>query len=287
MTTLVSEFYNAAKIRNLSPEEAKAILHLAEELGIDPTRVLVNKTLFDQIENAAKKKPGYDEQFFNTIKDKLELESHVTQPVNSTKELKKGQKAKFYFEDKKYVPITLYKNFDDYGLWKVGLHRDMNRLKPGVDGTIIFEQRALIAYKFPAQITENIRYDDETLIKIPHTSNLTVLARRKYPRVETDFDGLVRRVGPLRDNPFYRCTICNISEGGVKICLDSRIFNIKEKVIVRFKLGYEDIEVESSVEAEITYDGEGEYGLKFLSLDDKSRFLIRKYVNSHLQSEGY
>ncbi len=282
-----TEFFQAAKIRNLSAQEARAILHYAQELDIDPLRALVNKELFLKIEEAAKRVPNFDEQLFESIKEKLEFTFNIAQPVYSTKELRKGQKAKFFFEDKKFVPIKLQTNFDEYGLWKVELHRDMQQLQAGTTGEVLFEQKALIAYKFPTTILEALEYEDEHLIKIPHSDRLKILARRKYPRVETNFIGVVRKVGTLRDHPFYRCKICNLSEGGVKICLEPGIFNIKDRVIVRFKIGTQDIEVESSIESEITYNKEGEYGVKFLKLSDKVKFIIKQYVMSHLQEEEY
>ncbi len=276
------EFIKAAKIRGLNSEETNFILESAYTLDLDPIRVLVNKEFFQNIERHA---PIGKKSLVRNIKEKLNFLSTLANRLQSTYDIKEGQRAKFVIDTFINIPIRLHKIEENYLLWEALPHRDTTRIQEGEKGDIIFEERFLIAYRFTTQIAQTFKYKNELLFKIPHSSNLQLLAKRKYPRVDVDIEGVVRKVGKLRSNPFYKCQICNISEGGVKICLPSAPFKEKDRLILRFKINYENIETESNVESEITYNGKESYGLKFIELDDHTRFIIRKYVESKMNQQ--
>jgi len=283
MLDILDEFYKAAKIRKLNAQEMQLIHDYAEQLHLDPIRVLVNKDLFDRvIEHYKAQTPRYDSSLITSLQEKLAFVSIIARRLHSTKDISENQKAKFYFDKFSYNPITLVKHYDTYNLWRIDLHRNMDMFRRGIRGYVIFEERNLIAYKFEATIEDILRYHEEKFLKIPHTDQLIVLAKRQYPRIEVDLDGLVKRVGKLRENPYYKCKICNISEGGVRICVGEDIFKEGEELEVKFKLSYEDIEAQALVKAKITYEGPGQYGLQFLSIDDHARFVIARYVQAHL-----
>ncbi len=283
---ILDEYYRAAKIRGLNAKESNFIYDYAQKLHLDPNRVLVNKEFFNKIveeyktENA---KPN--EEFITTIKEKLDFVSSLARQIYSTKDIPKNQRAKFYFSQHDYVPITLTTKYDDYGLWKLELHGKMDMVRPGMSGFVVFEEKHLIAYRFDITIEDILSFHNEKFLKIPHSDNLVVLAKRKYPRVDVDIQGVVKRKGKLRDNPYYKCKICNISEGGAKICLEDDIFHQGEELELKFKLNMEDIEAESKVIAKITYEGPGQYGLQFVNIDPHMKFVIGKYVNMHLKEE--
>ena len=280
-------FYQKAKIYDLNKREADLILKYAQKLGLDPLRVFANPDFFEQITQAYRKDSLVaDEQMLEDIKKKLGFTKRIKTHLQSTKEIPFGQKGKFLIDRFTSLPIQLERVTDTYTLWKVLPHRDAHILKEGMTGDIVFEENFLIAYRFPAAIQE-IREDrDIKRIKIPHTSQIKVLAQRRYPRVECDFEGVIRKKGSPRENPFYTCKICNISEGGVKICLDVPIFKENDSVILQFKIYLENIEAESVIEAQIAFDGQGQYGLKFTNLDTHARSLIQKFVQSKMNQEA-
>lgn len=278
----LDEFIKAAKIRDLNSEEMIFIQEYAQKLGLDPSRVLVNKDFFQIIE---KHTPLSKRALLHSIKEKLNFLSPLATRLETTHDIKEGQKAKFLLDKTRAIPIELHKMEEKYLLWEALPHRDRVLLQEGQKGSIIIEERFLVAYKFETQILQIFRYENETLFKTPHSSNLVILAKRRFPRVEVDLEGVVRRAGKLRDNPFYKCKICNISEGGVKICLPTAPFKEKERVILRFKLNYENIETESSIETEITYSDHTSYGLKFINLNEHTRFIIRKFVESQMHKQ--
>ena len=284
--SLLSEYHQAAKIRGLNAKESNFIYEYAQKLHLDPNRVLVNKDFFETVVDAYKKETAKpDETFINEIKEKLNFISILARRIYSTKDILEKQKAKFYFDRHHYVPIQLESKYEDYALWKIELHANMDRVRPGMQGFVIFEEKHLVAYKFETTIEDVLTFHREKFLKIPHSDNLVVLAKRQYPRIDVDIEGLVKRKGKLRDNPYYKCKICNISEGGVKICVGEDLFKAGEILEVKFKLNLEDIEAESEVKAKITYEGPGQYGLKFLDIDPHMKFVIGKYVNMHLKEE--
>ncbi|SMC09994.1 PilZ domain-containing protein [Nitratiruptor tergarcus] len=284
-----TDFFNTAKIYHLNAEEINFLIHYSEKLRLDPLRALVNRQIFEKIIEAYKKDITtitINKKLINSLKKKLNFTSSLANTIYSTKDIQKDQKAKFYFDRFQFVPLQLQDNQKNYLLWKALLHRNVNLLKENISGEIIFEERYLIAYKFTTTITEIYKYADEIFVKTPHSDNIIVLAKRRYPRVEVDLEGFVRKSGKLRDNPFYKCRICNISEGGAKICLQNAPFKENEKLILRFKLAFEDIDTESIVEAEITYDGMESYGLKFVGMDEYSRHVVRKFVTSQINKNA-
>jgi len=283
---LLSEYHQAAKIRGLNAKESNFIYEYAQKLHLDPNRVLVNKEFFDAIIKEYKKEnPKPDEDFIDSIKDKLNFVSTLARRIYSTKDIQRNQKAKFYFSRYEYVPITLSKQYEDYGLWKIELHGKMNMLTSHMRGSVIFEEKRLIAYRFETRIEDILTFHNEKFLKIPHNNDLKVLAKRKYPRIDVDIPGIVKRKGKLRDNPYYKCTICNLSEGGAKICIGEDLFHEGEELELKFKLNLENIETESKVVAKITYDGPGQYGLQFLDIDPHIQFVIQKYVNTYLKED--
>ncbi len=280
-------FYQQAKIYNLSKKEADLILHYAQKLGLDPLRIFANSSFFDQIVQTYRKETLVpDERMLEDIKEKLGFHKRIKTHLQSTKEIPFGQKGKFLIDRFTSLPIQLDRVTDTYTLWKVLPHRDAHLLQKGTSGDIVFEENFLIAYRFPATIQETREDRDTKRIKIPHTSNLKVLAQRRYPRVECDFEGVIRKQGSPRENPFYTCKLCNISEGGAKICLDAPIFKEHDSVILQFKINLENIEAESVVEAKIAFDGDGQYGLKFTNLDSHARAIIKRYVQSKMNQDS-
>ncbi|BCD67729.1 PilZ domain-containing protein [Nitratiruptor sp. YY09-18] len=282
----IEDFYKNAKIHDLTAQEITFLYDYAQQCDLDPSRVLVNKDFFNQVVQKYREiAPKFDSAMISSIEDKLGFTSGITQRIYSTKEIREQQKAKFYFDRFSYNPITLIKNYDDYGLWQIDLHANMDRFKNGMQGFVIFEIRHLIAYKFNTVVEDVLKYFENKFLQIPHSQNIEVLAKRKYPRIEVDIDGLVKKVGRLRDYPYYKCKICNISEGGVKICVDEDAFKQGDQLEVKFKLTYEGIEAEAIVKAHITYDGPGQYGLQFTNIDSHTHFVIAKYIQTNLKDE--
>lgn len=280
------EFIHAAKIRDLNPQEIRFIQEYAQKLDLDPIRVLVNKDFFEKILDQYKKeKIILDRSMISSIQEKLDFVSKLAIQIQNTKDIQEGQKAKLHVDNYTYIHIQLIQQHDTYSLWKVLSHA-IDDIKKGDSVTIIFEERFLIAYRFETSIMDILTVGNEKIIKIPHSSNVKVLAKRKFPRVEVNLEGFVKKTGKLRDNPFYKCQICNISEGGAKICLPSAPFREKDRVILRFKLNYENLETESDIETEITYYGKESYGLKFVNLDGHTKFVIRKFVESKMHQQS-
>ena len=280
------EFIKAAKIRDLNPQEIRFIQEYAQKLDLDPVRALVNRDFFEKIVDRYKKeKIILDRSMISSIREKLDFVSKFATQIQNTKDIHEGQKAKLHVDNHTYLPIQLIQQHDTYSLWKVLSHTS-DGIKKGDSVSIIFEELFLIAYRFETSIMDILTVGNEKIIKIPHSSNLEVLAKRKHPRVEVDLKGIVRKSGKLRDNPFYECQICNISEGGAKICLPNAPFKEKDRVILRFKLNFENLETESDVETEVTYDGKESYGLKFVNLDDHTKFVIHKFVESKMHQQS-
>lgn len=122
--------------------------------------------------------------------------------MQSTYDIKEGQRAKFVIDTFINIPIRLHKIEENYLLWEALPHRDTTRIQEGEKGDIIFKERFLITYRFTTQIAQTFKYKNELLFKIPHSSNLQLLAKRKYPRVDVNIEGVVRKVGKLRSNLF-------------------------------------------------------------------------------------
>ncbi len=278
-------FYKKAKIYNLDAKEADFIHEYAVKCGIDPMRVFANQDFFKEIVKRYQTDTLVaDNSLIQSIQKKLGFDSRISLSYETTKDIEYGQKAKLYIDRSKWVPLALEKVADEYTMWRVLPHRDSTLLKSGMRGDMIFEQNSLVAYKFPVTIQEIRSNRNEILIKIPH-SELELLAKRRYPRVECHFDGVIRKKGDPRQNAFYICQICNISEGGVKICMDAPHFQEKDNVILQFKINFENIQAESTIEAKIAYNGHGEYGLKFKDLDADSKHIIKQYIQANLSKE--
>ncbi len=278
----LDQYYQLAKIKGLSPRESELLATYAIRLGLEPERVLINKSFFESIaEEYQKHQYRPDETLLHSLREKLGFTSIIGRRKFSTKEISKNQKAKFYFEPKEYVPITLLRHHENYNLWRVELHGNMNKLHTGMEGYAVFEEAYSIAYKFQTLIQELLIFYNETLIKLPQSNNLVPLAKRHHPRIDVQIPATVKKEGKIRENPYHSCIIVNLSEGGARIRMKEKVFFIGELIEIRFKLDYEHIQSKGEVVAQITYEKENECGLKFINLDPATRFLLANYVTKY------
>ncbi len=271
--------HNKAKIYHLNSDELEFIVKYAKELSIDPDRAFVNKALFNKLVEEYKKesiKP--DEHMIENIRQKLGFINPIDTTFQTSKDFSIKTSAKFYFDKYGFAPIKLEKNQPDYMLWEVISHRNMDQLKPGVEGTIVIDDRYGRSYKFPSKILDELK-QNVTLVRTPHSNTLELLQNRKYPRVAIDLPGYIQKL--QGDKALYKALLCNISVGGLKIFIESdkSLFQRGDRLLVKFDLEGQKIETK----VKVVYSGNmNYYGLMFEQLDFQSKRAIEKYISKNL-----
>ena len=280
---LNNSIYDKAKTYHLTKEELDFILDYSKKLNLDPQRVLVNKELFQKIVDRYKKEsPKVDEFMLQSIKKKLDFINPFEDIFTTTRDFPIYTEGRFYIDSHIFSPIRLEKSGEEHQLWEVKSHKNMDKLKKGIEGFIVVDDNFGRSYRFDSKIVEEFDYGHK-VVKIPHSGSITLLQQRKHPRVFTDFEGFVQKIEGAKKGPLYKCKICNISVGGLKIHMDGsrQYYERFDKVKVQFKLDGENIEAK----AQIRYASkENYYGLMFEELDFHSKKVIERYVSRHLKA---
>ncbi len=286
MNTPHADFFQQAKLYKLTKDEADFIFSYAQKSSIPPTRVLVNSDLFEKIaKHYIQDTIIANHALLQNIRRKLSFDTTLPKTLHSTKEIEIAQRGKLHIDSNHFIPIRLHRSDDTHMLWEVMPHEKRISLQEKQKGYILFEKRHLIAYRFDTLVEKIRQIGGKRYLKIPHSDNIELLARRKYPRIEVDIDGFIKKVSKLTEpQPLVACKVTNISEGGAKICLamSGANFKDKEQVILKFTLDFTNIETTSEVQAQIVYKGEECYGLKFVRMDEKTRFVIAKFIAKNL-----
>ena len=276
------KFAHIAHARGLNQRESAFLFNLAQKLHIDPYQVLINKDIFDALHNAYPYKIDKTNMLTN-IYQKLFTSSFTL--IESTQSIPKDQKAKFYFTAHDFVPLLLISHHKHYMLWKLELHGKMDMVQPQMQGFLIFQHNHL-TYKLVTTIQDIISLHADKFVKIPQSTTLTPLIRRQVPRIDVDIEGVIKRPGRLRDNPYYKCRLCDISENGAKISLSDNLFSINDHVEMQWKLRDENITTQAKIVNHTPSHQTHYYNITFIDMLPRYQSLLQRYITMYNKDES-
>ncbi len=205
--------------------------------------------------------------------------------IVSTHKLPIGQKAHFYFSNLKSTPLLLFKQHEDYLLFRVLPYANAAKLQDKVKGRILIEIPPNSAIFFETEIVKTLKINDQLYLKISHSNHIKYLSRRKSLRVPTDIISMAKRLDK-NNKAIYSVTIRNISTGGVKFSIDGNIFEKKERLFLRFQLNQKYIEAVIEVLEKNIVENEVHFNAKFIQIDSESAFAIDKFIQINAKTVG-
>ncbi len=243
-------FVNFAKERELNDREIAVLWEYSHEMDRDPILVLEFKAPFEKVVDLyIKNDPHADERLVKDMRKKLGFEvlsPYV--PLVTSKDIEIFQNGRMIFANNKAINVALYDKDERYMYW-LAVDGDLPSLvQPGEYVKVVFVRSEDGIYSFELPIAEIMHDGGKTIIKLPHTFDLSRVQRREYPRVKTDIAAKVHYGEDLE----FSGTIVDLSAGGARICTKDKSDELKkiryaETVRIDFRLDDKEYALESKV----------------------------------------
>ena len=212
-------FINFAKEKNLTKREIEILWNYSQKMDRDPILVLEFKAPFEKIIDLyIKNDPDADENIVKDLRKKLgfEVQSPYV-PLVTTKDIEIFQNGRMIFSNNYAINVALYDKDEWYMYW-LAIDNDVPaNIQPGEHVKVVFVRNEDGIYSFELPIADIIEDGKQTIIKIPHTFELSRMQRREYPRVKTDIAVTIK----FHENT-VEGKIVDLSAGGARICSDDK-----------------------------------------------------------------
>ena len=261
----------------LSSKELLLIQKYAKMLSISPMTLLKNKTRFQQLFQIVSLDDIYT---IHTIYHKLGLHTQFPYIIENSFQIPLHQDA-YLITPQGLLPIVLERVEKNYLLWKIPYKSYEISYEKEKKVTIIFFFFHNIAYKMEVVLLGELPFKEGTYLKTSHSFYIETINKRKYPRLKTNIEAIVKKVGNLRDNPFYVCNITNISQSGIQIAIEASLFKKDDNVILRMRLDSKEIEIEGKIIYEKKYVNYYLYGIRFINMPSNIDFIIKHFIQIH------
>ncbi|WP_281951148.1 flagellar brake protein [Nitrosophilus kaiyonis] len=283
-----SYFFNYAKEKGLTNEEAKLLWDYSQKMGRDPLLVLEFKSPFEKVVDLyIKTDPNPKENLVQDMRKKLGFNIvYNFIPLMLSKDIEMFQNGKLILNGKQAFDTALYDKDEKFMYWLLIDIKSREGIEPGAPVKITFLRRGDAIYNFESTIVDVIQEGHNIVIKIPHTFEMNRIQRREFPRIETDLPamvGITKIVDGNEEIIWHTGRILDISASGAKFCVpveekNSIKFSIGENILVKFELNGEKYEIEANVENKDEREISLCYGLKFKNIKDKVKDKIFEYV---------
>lgn len=285
---LRDRFFSFAQERGLSTGETGILWDYSNKTEVDPMLILEFKSPFEKVVDLYVKTDGNaDEKLVQTMRKKLGFNNNFYFiPLSLTKDIELYQSAKVAIDGRRVVDAALYDKDEKYMHWLLLdiEHASIVPEKSRIKITFLREGDAI--YAFGSQIERIIQDRHKTIIKIPHTFELTRNQRRELSRASTDmpaFIGVAKETEGDAEIIWYSGRIVDISAMGAKFRIPPEMneeykIKLNEELEIKFEADKNQI----TSKAKIVSVGEEEtatyIGLEFLDMKDALQGQIFKYV---------
>ncbi len=280
-------FFKEAYERGLSDKEIQILWEYSLKLGRDPFLTLEFKAPFEKVVDLyLKTDPNADEKLVQDMRVKLGFD-YVPYfvPLVSTKDIELFQPAKLYTQEKESFEIALFDKDEKYMYWAVIDKKGIpNILEQKV--TISFVRKGDGIYKFEGTVEDMYTENGKTILKIPHTFELTRYQRREYTRVEVE---IPVRVGiPVGEEiQWLKGEIVDISAGGAKVCIplseSQTELQPMTQIILKFELAGKQLNLKSIVVNVYPRRHTTCYGVKYEGIKPEDQKFIHDFVKREQQ----
>ncbi len=284
---LKNYFFKEARDRGLTEQEAQILWDYSLKLGRDPFLTLEFKAPFEKVVDLyLKSDPNADEKIIQNMRIKLGFD-YVPYfvPLVSTKDIELFQPAKLYTESKESFEVALFDKDEKYMYWAVIDKKGIPAVK-GKKVTISFVRKGDGIYKFEGTVEDTYTENGKTILKIPHTFELTRYQRREYTRVEVE---IPVKVGiPAGDKTeWLKGEIVDISAGGAKVCIPLSEYQQEIQPMTKLNLNFSLAGKEFNLKATVinVYPRRHTtcYGVKYEDIKPEDQKFIHDFVKKEQQ----
>ncbi len=280
-------FFKEAYERGLSEKEAQIIWEYSLKLGRDPFLALEFKAPFEKVVDLyLKTDPNADEKLIQDMRSKLGFD-YVPYfvPLVSTKDIELFQPAKLYTQTKEGFEVALFDKDEKFMYWAVIDKKSIPNLV-GQNVTISFVRRGDGIYKFEGVVEDMFTENGKTILKIPHTFELTRYQRREYTRVEVEVPVKVGiRIG--EEVKWIKGEIVDISAGGAKVCISLSEYQSEIQpttdLMLSFILSGKQLNFKATVVNVYPRRHATCYGVKFEKIKPEEQKFIHDFVKKEQQ----
>ncbi|BCD61879.1 hypothetical protein NitYY0826_C0742 [Nitratiruptor sp. YY08-26] len=208
-----------AKERELNEREKETLWKYAHKMERDPMLVLEFKAPFEKVMDLyIKTDPHPDEELVRSLRKKLDFEVVSPYiPLITTKDIEVFQNGRMILSNNKALDVALYDKDEKYMYWLV-IDGDLPlSTHPGEYVKIVFIRQDDGIYSFEQPIAEILKESGKTIIKIPHTFELSRTQRRETPRIKIDIP-LNFIIYTNDEQNVFEGRFVDISAGGAKFC---------------------------------------------------------------------
>ncbi|WP_200763561.1 PilZ domain-containing protein [Nitrosophilus alvini] len=281
-STEFTQFLESAELKKLNSKEAEIIYRYSKLCNFPPLHALKNKKTFEKvISKYVHNEYGYSDAMVEDIRKKLGFEPEHFIELSITHDIGIGRKGKIKIDEELIFTISLFKKDEKFMLWKIDKFLNTKKIKDKMPVTIYLEpEKGKGVYKFDSVIEQVIRAE-HCYLKIPQSLELEKIKRRRDKRIDTDIEAVVQNIEKIpHSKPLYKYRICNISKGGIQLCIHKKgpkdfVFSIGEKILIKFSLNNISVEVEGE---EVYRISNKSLGVKFTKMDEESRVAIEKFL---------
>ncbi|MRJ02193.1 MAG: PilZ domain-containing protein [Epsilonproteobacteria bacterium] len=236
-------FIRFAKNRKLTDREIEILWEYAQKMERDPMLVLEFKAPFEKvIDLYVKSDPNADENLIRDMRKKLDFMVHSPYvPLITTKDIEIFQGGRMIV-DNRAIDVALYDKDERYMYWLVVNDDLPDTVVPGDPAKVIFIRKDDGIYTITLPITEIIREEGRTLVKLPHTFELYRTQRREYPRIKIDQPVQVELLDwEGQDGRVFQGRFRDIGAGGGRICFEKveeplKKLHFGDTLLLRFTL---------------------------------------------------
>lgn len=281
-------FFNYAKEKELTEEEANILWEYSQKMGRDPLLVLEFKSPFEKvIDLYIKSNPNADENMVQDIRKKLGFNIvYDFVPLTISKDIELFQNAKMIIDGKKGLDVSLYDKDERFMYWLVLNTVSRENLIPGKEVKITFLRKKDAIYNFESVIEDVIHEGNKIIVKLPHTFEMIRIQRREFPRVEVDLPAMIGKkikTDKSEEIVWYPGQIVDISATGAKFCINSEQkdnikISVKEDVVIKFELENQKFEHGATIENKDERKTTLCFGLKFKKIKDIEKDKIFEFV---------
>ena len=280
-------FFKEAFEKGLSEKEAQIIWEYSIKLGRDPFLALEFKAPFEKVVDLyLRTDPNADEKLVQDMRVKLGFD-YVPYfvPLVSTKDIELFQPAKLYTKTKESFEIALFDKDEKFMYWAVIDKKNIPNLV-GQQVTISFVRKGDGIYKFEGTVEDIYTESGKTILKIPHTFELTRYQRREYTRVEVE---IPVKVGiKVEDKTeWIKGEIVDISAGGAKVCISLNEYESEiqpmTNLTLKFTLAGKELNLKATVVNVYPRRHTTCYGVKFEEIKPDEQKFIYDFVKKEQQ----
>lgn len=284
---LKNYFFKEAYDRGLTEIEAQILWEYSIKLGRDPFLTLEFKAPFEKVVDLyLTTDPNPSEKLVQDMRIKLGFD-YVPYfvPLVSTKDIELFQPAKLYTESRESFEIALFDKDERFMYWAVIDKKSIPRIK-GQKATISFIRKGDGIYKFEEIVEDMFTENGKTILKIPHTFELTRYQRREYSRIEVEIPAQVGII--INDEiKWLSGEIVDISAGGAKVCISLSETQMEiqpmTEIILKFELAGRHFNLKANIVNIYPRRHTTCYGVKFEDIKPDDQKFIYDFVKKEQQ----